>query len=109
MILSFELTMPSVASWNGKWSGADKRYFVIRKTSKSWIERQPHFTDLLKNGRDDFYYRWEDGWGANVEVEIIDAAEARRRRKQSAGFCGYEWMINSIMYSGVIQAGTVTV
>jgi hypothetical protein len=106
MILSFELTMPNRGSWNGQWSGQDRKYFVIRKTSKNWIAKQEHLKTLLAKGRDYFYYRWEDGWGANVCVEVVDASEARKRRKASAGFCGYEWMINSIMYHGEIQTDT---
>lgn len=107
MILSFELTMPGVASWNGRWSGADKKYYVIRKTSKSWITKQEYFHTLLKNGSDNFHYRWEDGWAANVCVEIVGASEAKKRRKVSAGFCGYEWMIDSIMYKGFITTEKV--
>lgn len=104
MILSFELTMPNVSSWNGRWSGEGRKYYVTRKTSKTWLSKQDHFKELFKeNGSANFYYRWEDGWGANVSVEIVTAAEARKRNKISAGFYGYEWMINSIMYHGEIQ------
>ena len=109
MILSFQLGMPNVGSWNGKWTGADRKYFVVRNVSKRWIENQPHFEKLVKDGRDGWYYNFGDGWGASVDVEIIDGAEARRRRKVSAGFCGYEWMITSIMHDGKIHTGKVTV
>lgn len=109
MILSFELTMPSVNSWNGRWSGADKKYYVIRKTSKTWIHKQDHFGVLLAKGFDSFYYNFGDGWGANVRVEIITSSEAKKRRKVSAGFCGYEWMINTIMYDGYIHTGKETI
>lgn len=101
--------MPNVGSWNGKWTGADRQYFVVRKTSKRWITKQPHFQKLIEKGRDSWYYSFGDGWGANVDVEIVNAAEARKRRKISAGFCGYEWMINTIMYDGKIHTGEVTV
>jgi hypothetical protein len=103
MKVSFELTMPNVASWNGKWSGADKKYYRIKSfLSKKDKER---ITELL-NGRDrsSWYYRWEDGWGASVIVEIVDASEARKRQNKSAGFCGYEWMISSILKHGEIYA-----
>lgn len=44
--------------------------------------------------------KWQR-WGANVRMEIIDAGERRRRQKVSAGFCGYNWMIDSIIKHGI--------
>jgi hypothetical protein len=100
MLVSFQLTMPNVGSWNGKWSGANKKYYRVQNISKTWIKKQEHFKDLLEKGRDSWHHSWNDGWGANVTVEIIDATEAKKRRKESAGFCGYEWMIDNIKYYG---------
>lgn len=91
MIIAFELSMPNVGSWNGRWSGESKRY-IIRKTIRS--------QDDIKKAQSLIgyhYYNFGDGWGANVCVEQINAKEANKRRKISKGFCGYEWMINSIM------------
>jgi hypothetical protein len=39
-----------------------------------------------------------------VAVAKVDAAEARRLRRASAGFCGYDWMIASIEKHGRILA-----
>lgn len=63
MILSFELTMPNVGSWNSKWTGADKRYYVIKKISKRYFDAQEFFAQLKQAGRDSFYYNFGDGWG----------------------------------------------
>jgi hypothetical protein len=90
-ILSFELTMPNVGSWNGKWSGAAKKYFVIKSMDNKSADKI-----LDGNDHNAFYYSFGDGWGANVRVEHIDSKEAAKRRKISSGFCGYEWMIDSI-------------
>lgn len=103
MIISFELTMPNVGSWNGKWTGADKKYYHIRKVSKKYFDKQEHFKDLQAKSRDSWYYNFGDGWGANVSAEIVNSQEATKRRKLSKGFCGYEWMVDSIVYYGVIQ------
>jgi len=103
MLLSFELTMPNIASWNGHWSGEDKKYFIIKKVSKKFFDRQEYFRTLKEKGYDNFYYRWEDGWGANVRVEIIDGKKSAERRKQSQGFAGYDWMVQSIMLCGEIK------
>lgn len=102
MILSFELTMPNVGSWNGKWSGADRKYFIIRKMSERFFNKQEHFSEIKSKGFANFYYGWDDGWGANVRVEIIDGIKSRKRRKQSNGFCGYDWMVDSIILHGKI-------
>lgn len=100
--ISFELTMPNVGSWNGKWTGADRKYYIIKKFSdkfyKSTIE--PLFEGKTTQN---FHYSWNDGWGANVQVQLIDAPEGRKRQKLSKGFAGYDWMVVSI-----IQHGTIT-
>lgn len=101
-ILSFELTMPNVGSWNGKWTGADKKYYVIKKFSDRFFE-----SDLKKllNGKPsaNFYYNFGDGWGANITMEPVTAKEASKRKKNSKGFYGYEWMVESIIMCGEIK------
>lgn len=92
MNLVFELTIPGIGSWNGKWSGEGKYYAIVRTgiRSKERVARAKQIT-----GRS-FYYRWDDGWAANVHVREIDAREARQCRRKSQGFVGYDWMVNSI-------------
>ena len=107
MVISFELTMPNVGSWNGKWTGADKKYYVIKKISKTYIDKQEHFKELKSKGKDSWYYNFGDGWGANIRAEIINSAEASKRRKNSKGFYGYEWMVDSIIFKGVIETKPV--
>ena len=115
-ILSFELTMPNVGSWNGKWTGADRKYYIIRtvdnktgneimKDAKQYpiyegfFERKQVGLSNLKKG---YYYNFGDGWGASVEMELIDSKTAAKRRKISCGFSGYDWMVDSIMVHGDI-------
>lgn len=101
-IISFELTMPNVGSWNGKWTGAERKYYVIKSVSEKYLKNQEFLKTLIEKGHDSFYYNFGDGWGANVELQIINSREATIRRKHSAGFCGYEWMIDSILHYGDI-------
>ena|ERR1039458_4710340 len=100
MKLIFKLSMPNNNSWNGKWSGEGNLYAVIRSfgTSKKTAER---LRPIIEKGY--FYYNFGDGWGAGVDVyECVSAAEARSIRKRSRGFCGYDWMVNSILEHGEI-------
>ena len=84
----FELSMPSNNSWNGKWSGADKKYTVAKNvTDKKADSLDKHY-----------YYNFGDGWTACVEVR-----QANKREKATNKFCGYEWMINSILSCGEIK------
>lgn len=102
--LSFELTASSVGSWNEKWSGADRKYFAIRQFGNYYFKNIKHFEKLGKLGRPErFYYTWDDGWETEIIVEIVDALEARRRKKISSGFCGYDWMVDSIISHGRIM------
>jgi hypothetical protein len=90
MILAFELSMPNVGSWNGKWSNADKKFVRTRSFKK----------DAPKTGN--YYYNFGDGWGANVSVREVDSREAAKLKRASAGFNGYDWMIDSIVKYGKI-------
>ena len=120
--LSFELTMPNVGSWNGKWTGSDRKYFVIRKFDNKtadkimegakssplyegiFIRKLIGYTNPMKN----YYYNFGDGWGANICVEQVDAKEANKRRKMSCAFYGYEWMVSSIVrYDDILNSSQI--
>ena len=90
MLMSFELSMPGVASWNGKWSGEKNMYVIVRSFGK-------------KAPKIGYYgYSFGDGWRAAVTVREVTSAAARKLRKDSAGFCGYDWMVDSIISHGKI-------
>lgn len=95
MYIAFALSMPGKASWNGKWSGEGRAYVRIRYLSKAAAEK------VLK--ADDYHYRWDDGWCACVSVRKVFAREAEKLRKNSVGFYGYDWMIDSIIKHGYIM------
>lgn len=89
MLIAFTLSMSSVGSWNGKWTAADRLY--VRVIS---IGNKKRVNEILAKGS--FHYNFGDGWVAGISVKKVDAKEARRLRTASKGFCGYEWMIDSI-------------
>ena len=90
MLISFELSMPGVASWNGKWSGEGRCYVVVRSFGKA------------KPKLGYYHYNFGDGWAAGVTVREVTSGAAKKLRKQSAGFCGYDWMVDSIVMHGKI-------
>ena len=92
MAIVFELYMPHSGSWNGKWTGEGRNYIRTmdqRKVPKEYWNK-------------DFYYRWDDGWEACVSVRQCDSSTARKLERKSDGFCGYDWMIRSIVKHGQI-------
>ncbi len=93
----FELTMPGVGSWNGRWSGESKYYAVTRSASKKY---EAELRKALE--KPSYYYSWSDGWAASVHVREVDAKEAAKCRKKSQGFCNYGWMVDSILKYGRI-------
>ena len=100
ILLSFELSMPNVNSWNGKWSGSGKQYIIVGHIPKREYEKGKQ---IIEKG----YYRYDfgDGWSAGVSVkEIPDRKTAAKLRRISSGFCGYDWMVSSIMRDGYIHA-----
>lgn len=90
MLVLFELSMPGNNAWNGRWSGEGKCYAVVR----SFRSGAPKFG---------YYdYNFGDGWRAGVTVREITSPAAKKLRKQSIGFCGYDWMIDDICKHGRI-------
>jgi len=98
MILAFTLTMPGVNSWNGRWTGEDRLHVHVRTLTGKAAE-----TAMRHNGKC-YSYAWSDGWRASISVRQVAAPEATKLRKRTKGFCGYEWMIDSILRDGGIYA-----
>lgn len=99
MIISFELTMPNVGSWNGNRTGSDNKYYHIVSLNKA---RKKLVTELVNNNKTNFSYNFGDGWVANIKMEIVDKNEAIRRRNLLSGFRGYQWMCHEILEHGKI-------
>lgn len=97
MILSFELTMPNVGSWNGQWTGQGSKYYRHRNVSKQEAEKI-----LAGKERNSWYYNFGDGWGASISVVKVLASEKNKRERISKGFAGYDWMIDEILKYGRI-------
>lgn len=91
MVLCFQLSMQECGSWNGRWSRKDD-VFVITKTRRDVSEAIMRELDGKK-----FSYRWPDGWTACVSCRVVDSKEAASLRRKSHGFCGYDWMVRSIL------------
>lgn len=92
--------MPGAASWNGRWSGEGKLYAIVRKfVGKKETEKA---RVILAKGY--YHYGWPDGWRAGITVKECTGPEARKIRKASQGFCGYDWMVTSILARGKILA-----
>ena len=98
----FELSMPNNNAWNGKWSQADELHCRVR--SYPFRKNQKQVCERLKNvlSTTGCYYNFGDGWGAYVSVRECTAAEKTKYTKRSAGFCGYDWMIDEFERYGRI-------
>ena len=94
-MLVFELRMPNVGSWDGKWSGEGNYFAVVKKVGKKKEEE-------LDGKR--FIYDFGDGWTVLIYVRKVSVSEGNRLRKKSKGFCGYEWMVRSIIERGCIDS-----
>lgn len=85
----FQLSMPKNNAWNGKWSGEENIYTVARTLPDAKVEAlKPRYT-----------YDFGDGWMAAVSVR-----RASERERPTNRFCGYEWMIDSILKRNAITA-----
>ena len=95
MLVAFELSMPSRNSWDGNWSGDGRPFVRVKNLRKA---QQVHVAD---GGY--WHYAFGDGWAAGVSARVVDAAEARKLRRKTAGFDGYDWMIADIIEYGRIR------
>lgn len=89
MLIAFTLSMPGAGSWDGEWTSASRLFARVmsirsKQSAQKLLDAQP------------YWYSFGDGWTAMVSVVSVDAKEARKLRKHSSGFCGYDWMIESI-------------
>jgi hypothetical protein len=87
--VEFRLTMPNPPSWNGKWSGDDRKHAVVRTLKDDVAKR------VLAG--ESYDHHFGDGWVAHIEVRQMAPCE---RKGKSAGFSGYEWMIDNIVAHG---------
>lgn len=97
MLIAFTLSMPGVSSWDGKWSGEDRPHVIVRAFRKM----PNHDGKSIAPGR--YSYNFSDGWRAAVNVEIVDRSDAQKLRRRSAGFSGYDWMVDEICRLGRIR------
>ena len=87
--VEFLLTMPGVASWNGRWSGESKRYAIVRTLPDAKVAALGLPTS--------YSHGWDDGWRASIAVRVVPMGE---RLPKSDGFCGYDWMVDNILQYG---------
>jgi hypothetical protein len=92
--IEFTLSMPGRNSWNGRWSGESTHYAIV----KTLTDRK---ADELLGGKQSasWGYNFGDGWFASIEARVVPKGE---RLRKSAGFCGYNWMVSSILDDGEI-------
>jgi len=100
MKVAFCLSMPSIVSWNGKWSGEGRPYSRVR-TFPNNAESKGKAREIVAHSP--YFFRWDDGWCAEVEAIPVDCRTATRMARHSCGFCGYDWMIDSIVEHGEIR------
>lgn len=98
MNLAFTLSMPNNNAWNGRWSGEGRLYVIVKRFPDS-KKAQEKYAPLIGKA---FYYNFGDGWGASVSVRQVVGKEVTALRKKSAGFCGYDWMVEEILQHGRI-------
>lgn len=100
--LCFELSMPSRSSWNGRWSGEENYYAIVKPIPAGKKHREKAGAIV---GAAPYRYAFGDGWVAMVNVKVLNGADIARARRKSSGFCGYDWMVRSILDHGEIRSG----
>ena len=97
--IAFILSMPNVGSWDGKWSAAKDVHCIIKTLKNQDVDK---LFDKMPRQERNFYYNFGDGWSANVKVIPIGPEHRKYLEKNNKGFCGYDWMVDSILKHGKI-------
>ena len=97
--LIYTLSMPGRNSWNGRWSGEDRIYAAIRRLPAG--KKHEAKADRIIAGSP-YRYRWPDGWCASFSVHRAKGRDVTAVRRKTNGFCGYDWMVDSIEADGDI-------
>lgn len=97
--LLFELIFPSIGSWNGKFTGANKKYYRTKSYTK---DQESIYKKMLSKRK--YTHNFCDGWVAQITIREIQSKEKKTYEKASAGFLGYEWMIADIEKYGRIRS-----
>lgn len=87
------LSMPGANSWNNRWSGADRPYVSLFRAP----ERNKQFLAERLSLIGYYNYDFGDGWRAGVTVKEVTELEYKQLKKTTAGFSGYDWMVDSII------------
>jgi len=96
--LVFKLSMPHCGSWNNKWSLENENFTIAKRFRKCDFEKLPNIVGKYHE------YRWDDGWTAVVNVQhLTNSKDVKQLTKNSKGFCGYDWMIDSLLKFGKIM------
>jgi hypothetical protein len=90
MRVEFKLSMPNRGSWNGGWSGSEKNYTRVKTIGVKLAKK----LGLDTNKTNSWSYSWSDGWVARITATVLEPGQ---RAKKSDGFCGYDWMLDSIL------------
>lgn len=99
--IAYILSMPNKGSWDGKWTGEKNLYARVQKISDKYFDScKTKEKELVGKS---FYYSWDDGWTARIEVKQVTEQEAKSLKKRSVGFYGYDWMIYSLIHNGEIR------
>lgn len=83
--VEFKLTMPGKGSWDGKWSGENRNYTLLRDLDDKIAAEIDGVS---------WMYSWSDGWCAEISARIVRDKDAL---EPSHGFHGYDWMVDSIL------------
>lgn len=70
-------------------AASDLPYLIVRPLLSKDIERLGIPTS--------WWHNWDDGWSASVSARVMESGE---RKAKSAGFRGYDWMVDRIVRWG---------
>lgn len=75
---------------NLEWSGSEDQYLLYLSLGTKTLATLGFDTNVEQS----WSYSFGDGWQACVTGRVMNHGE---KKQKSSGFCGYNWMVNSIV------------
>lgn len=94
--LAYKLTMPHANTVSGRWTREKDLHCRVQRV------REANWDNVKRLVGNTYFYDFSDGWVAQIDVTLVNEKRAKELKRQSTGFCGYEWMIKSILTTNEI-------
>lgn len=103
LLVRWELSLPNIGSWDGKYSGKRNGMFAYPSRLDRKGEEAKKIQEFIDAGKSSFRYNFGDGYTAMWTFTVIPTIKEYNQMNRGDHGTRYDWMIRSIMKHGEIR------